>query len=169
MKQKIKKIFENAVWWSGVIMVGFVLGLTIQFVKAWTEPTAAPLAGNVDAPINTGIGQQWKGLGGIGSMGLTGVLEALDLKVDSKLDTAGNILPDVTGKFLAAKDASGQVAWATGGGGNYALSCSTWNYSSTQSPSTVCCRMDNLSGQTECKINYDWAQGGWITFRNKPW
>ena len=63
MKLRFKKIFENAVWWSGVVMVGLVLGISLQFVRAWTEPTAVPPNGNVGAPINTGtIGQAKQGV-----------------------------------------------------------------------------------------------------------
>lgn len=104
MKQKIKKIFENAVWWSGVVMVGLILGLTIQFVKAWTEPTVAPPGGNVGAPINTGIIAQAK----------QGVLQVLGLTVYNDPAVSG---VDVTGKVLTAQNANGAVAWAAGGGG----------------------------------------------------
>jgi hypothetical protein len=36
-----------------VIVVGIALGLALQFVRAWTEPTTAPPNGNVGAPVNT--------------------------------------------------------------------------------------------------------------------
>jgi hypothetical protein len=52
MKHKIKKIFENAIWWSGVVMIGLVLGASLQFVRTWTNPAVPPpaassLSGNV--------------------------------------------------------------------------------------------------------------------------
>jgi hypothetical protein len=105
MKQKIKKAFESTVWWSGVIMVGLVLGLTIQFVKAWTEPTEAPPNGNVGAPINTGVNLQTKN----GSLALLGQL------ITSFINVPGDI--PAPGDVLTAQNASGQVAWAAGGGG----------------------------------------------------
>lgn len=58
--KKIKKIFENGVWWAGVVMVGLVLGVSLQFVQAWTEPTQAPPGGNLGAPVNTGGSYQLK-------------------------------------------------------------------------------------------------------------
>src|SRR4030042_892068 len=57
MKQKLSK---KIAYWSGVIMVGVALGLAIQFVRAWTEPSAAPPNGNVGAPINTSANPQTK-------------------------------------------------------------------------------------------------------------
>lgn len=111
MKQKIKKIFENAIWWSGVIMVGLILGISLQFVRAWTEPTVAPPGGNVGAPINTGANQQLKGdfLSHIGSLGLAGVLETFGFK----MPTGAGV-----GKVLTS-DATGIGTWQppSGGGG----------------------------------------------------
>jgi hypothetical protein len=113
MKQKLKKVFENAVWWSGVITVGLVLGVTLQVVKAWTEPTDAPPNGNVGAPVNTGILEQTK-QGGLGVLSLL---------------THGFQMPDgaVPGAVLTAKAdltadplgtiSTGQAAWAAGTGG----------------------------------------------------
>lgn len=46
--------------WLSVIVIGIVLGLAIQFVKAWTEPSQAPPGGNLGAPINTGAQTQTK-------------------------------------------------------------------------------------------------------------
>jgi len=105
MKDKLKKVFENAVWWSGVVMVGLILGLTIQFVKAWTEPTEAPPGGNVGAPVNTGPLAQIK----------SGVLEVLGLSTYS-INIPGTT--PAAGNVLTAQNASGQVAWAAGGGGD---------------------------------------------------
>jgi hypothetical protein len=102
MKKKLKKIFENAVWWSGVVMVGLVLGLTVQFVRAWTEPSVAPPGGNLGAPINTGIIAQAK----------QGVLQVLGLTVYNNPAVSG---VDVTGKVLTAQNANGAVAWAEAG------------------------------------------------------
>ena len=103
MKQKLKKIFENAVWWSGVVMVGLVLGASLQFVRAWTEPTEAPPGGNVGAPINTSPIGQFK----------HGVLQLLGLTLYNDPAVSG---VDVTGKVLTAQNAYGATAWAAGGG-----------------------------------------------------
>ncbi len=37
----------------GVVAIGLVFGLSIQFADAWTNPTSTPPAGNVAGPINT--------------------------------------------------------------------------------------------------------------------
>lgn len=50
MKQKNQKRFAN---WARVILIGITLGLMVQFVRAWTEPTETPPGGNLGAPINT--------------------------------------------------------------------------------------------------------------------
>ncbi|HBP01318.1 MAG: hypothetical protein UY41_C0008G0005 [Candidatus Moranbacteria bacterium GW2011_GWE1_49_15] len=50
MKTKLKKIS----YWAGVGAVGIVLGISLQFTRAWVEPTVAPPGGSIGAPINTG-------------------------------------------------------------------------------------------------------------------
>lgn len=56
MKQKNSKL----IYWLGIIFFGILLGFSIQFVSAWTEPTSAPPNGNVGAPINTSDQYQYK-------------------------------------------------------------------------------------------------------------
>src|SRR4030042_2321753 len=51
---------KNITHWVGVIIIGIALGLALQFVRAWTEPTEAPPGGNVGAPINTSDIRQTK-------------------------------------------------------------------------------------------------------------
>ena len=60
MKKNKSKNKKQLTHWLSVIVIGIALGLAIQFVKAWTEPTDAPPNGNVGAPINTGAGIQTK-------------------------------------------------------------------------------------------------------------
>jgi hypothetical protein len=55
MKQK-----KQITYWLSVMIVGIALGLTLQFVRAWTEPTVDPPGGNLGAPINTGPNKQVK-------------------------------------------------------------------------------------------------------------
>jgi len=53
---------QKATYWLGVVTIGLLVGLSLQFVRAWTEPTLSPPGGNVGAPINTsGIGQAKNG------------------------------------------------------------------------------------------------------------
>ena len=46
--------------WFKVITLGLVLGFGLQFVQAWTAPTATPPGGNVSGPITTGSANQTK-------------------------------------------------------------------------------------------------------------
>ncbi len=118
MPQQIKKIFNKIIWWSGVIMVGLVLGLCLQFAIAatWTGPTSAPPNDNVSAPLNTGANQQIKGdfTSHIGSVALAGVLETFGFKMPTGAQP---------GYVLTAQDTNGQAAWAAGGGGGLKTFC----------------------------------------------
>ncbi|HOF42862.1 MAG TPA: hypothetical protein PLF86_03350, partial [Candidatus Moranbacteria bacterium] len=69
MKTKLIQIFKKSSYWLSVVTLGIILGLSIQFAKAWTEPTAIAPNGNVGAPINTGDNSQYKaGAFGIGKV-----------------------------------------------------------------------------------------------------
>ncbi len=57
MRQKIAK---KATFWLGVIAMGLMVGVSIQFGYAWTEPSVNPPGGNVAAPLNTGSLSQIK-------------------------------------------------------------------------------------------------------------
>ena len=60
---------KKSSYWLSVATLGIILGLSIQFAKAWTEPTAIAPNGNVGAPINTGDNSQYKaGAFGIGKV-----------------------------------------------------------------------------------------------------
>ncbi|MDQ1284523.1 MAG: hypothetical protein QG620_871 [Patescibacteria group bacterium] len=51
----MKKTCQNITWWIGVVTVGIVFGVTLQFAAAWVNPpAAAPPGGNLGGPINTG-------------------------------------------------------------------------------------------------------------------
>ena len=67
MKEKQKKQLTH---WLSVAVIGIALGLGLQFVRAWTEPSQAPPGGNLGAPINTGAQSQTKS-GGITAGTLT--------------------------------------------------------------------------------------------------
>lgn len=49
------RVIHDVVQWGKVIVLGVVLGLGIQFVSAWTNPTVAPPGGNVAGPLTTGV------------------------------------------------------------------------------------------------------------------
>jgi len=107
MKTRLRSAFEKAVWWTGVVSMGLVVGLSVQFARAWVSPTQAPPGGNVGAPINTGTIGQFK----------NGVMRALGLQTPNlRVEPATGI--DPTGQFLAAVNSSGDVAYAAGDGDN---------------------------------------------------
>ncbi len=55
-----QSLAQKSVYWLKVISLGLILGLGIQFARAWTPPTAAPPGGNVSGPLTTGNGDQTK-------------------------------------------------------------------------------------------------------------
>jgi hypothetical protein len=57
MKTNLKKIS----YWASVSAIGIVIGISLQFAKAWTEPTATAPGGNIGAPITTGATQEKSG------------------------------------------------------------------------------------------------------------
>jgi hypothetical protein len=52
--KKIIKHKQKAAYWTGMLVFGLVIGLSLQFARAWVEPGAAPPGGNIGAPITTG-------------------------------------------------------------------------------------------------------------------
>ncbi|OGI15465.1 MAG: hypothetical protein A2878_01655 [Candidatus Moranbacteria bacterium RIFCSPHIGHO2_01_FULL_54_31] len=94
---------RNFTYWLRVVSLGLIVGLSIQFVQAWTAPVSAPPAGNVAGPITTGAGTQIKN----GGLWLNG-----GLRVDGSvvLPTGAGI-----GKVLTS-DAIGNASWGTGTG-----------------------------------------------------
>lgn len=59
MKRKLRKIFKRKLYWLSVAVVGLVVGITLQFVRAATPTGPAP-AGSAYAPLTTSSGTQKK-------------------------------------------------------------------------------------------------------------
>lgn len=129
MKIRIKKAFEGAAYWIGVMMIGLIVGVSVQFVRAWVSPSDNPPNGNVGAPINTESIGQWK-KGALGALSfVTNVTEKLNgayvpnsgLKIIPQ-DLNGNGVidsdEDPTGKALVAVNSEGDVAFAAAGSSN---------------------------------------------------
>jgi len=62
------KFFHKLAHIFSILILGTILGLSLQLVHAWTEPSVAPPGGNVGAPINTGGATQFKN----GNFGVNG-------------------------------------------------------------------------------------------------
>jgi hypothetical protein len=52
MKREIRNLSQKITYWSGVVAIGLLVGLSLQFVRAWTEPSAVAPGGNVAGPVN---------------------------------------------------------------------------------------------------------------------
>lgn len=95
MKTRVVKFLtgENIYYWSRVIIIGVVVGVSVQFVVAWTEPSGTAPSDNVGAPINTGPNSQVKGTvagtGGIGSMG--NIAAVLNITAGGDINAGGNV------------------------------------------------------------------------------
>lgn len=74
MRQTKKKQFcRQKFYWLGMIIAGLVIGSTVQFVHAWSEPPAGvtPPGGNVLGPVTTGDIAQYKtGKLGVSAIGV---------------------------------------------------------------------------------------------------
>ncbi len=88
---------KKIAYWLGVVVVGIALGLGLQFVRAWTEPTVDPPGGNVGAPINTGDAPQAKGAGNLPRTEKLGSIVANDFCLPGEGGNEGICLSHVTG------------------------------------------------------------------------
>lgn len=84
---------RSATYWLRVISLGLVVGISIQFVQAWTAPVAAPPAGNVSGPLTIANASQTKSggdisLGGGGNLYAGGFVAAPTLCIGSDCRTA---------------------------------------------------------------------------------
>ncbi|MFA6285573.1 MAG: hypothetical protein WC643_03550 [Parcubacteria group bacterium] len=59
-KTKERKIYHRLAFWLGVLVLGTIVGISIQFSRAWVEPSFNAPDGNIAAPINTGASKQVK-------------------------------------------------------------------------------------------------------------
>jgi hypothetical protein len=116
MKQKLSK---KAIYWLGVIAVGIALGLALQFVRAWTEPSAAPPGGNLGAPLNTGVSAQTKA----GNLNVQGGMQIGN-------PTNGNMGTGTINAERVCIQGVCNSAWPSGGGGGGGSSCATCTCSS---------------------------------------
>ncbi|MFA6973321.1 MAG: hypothetical protein WC238_01095 [Parcubacteria group bacterium] len=104
-----KKLRQSIAYWTKISVIGIILGISLQFVGAWTEPGPNPPSGNLGAPINTSVNQQDKA----GSLRVTGFRNFSATILDGSV-TLGNILncsgklyTNSSGTVLCGVDASG--------------------------------------------------------------
>jgi hypothetical protein len=112
MNQKTRKQITH---WLSVIVVGIALGLGLQFVRAWTEPTVDPPNGNVGAPINTGAQTQTKA----GNLNVNGGI------LIGATTTSGNMGPGILNAAQVCIKGECQSTWPSG--------CAPCGYSSAAS------------------------------------
>lgn len=93
-------MLKKTTYWVSVVVIGAVLGLSIQLVLAWQEPTVAPPDANLGAPINTGGIDQIK----------DGKITALDVCTSS-----GKCLSDSSGGGLSNTDIGALFYLRSGG------------------------------------------------------
>lgn len=96
MKTKFQRILKKSVYWVGVVVIGAILGVSLQFTSAaWINPPASPPNSNVGAPITTGSASQTKS----GLLGVTSLEERwvsgtpyIDFSNDASSDFDGRII-----------------------------------------------------------------------------
>lgn len=72
--KNLKVVSQQATYWLSVIALGLMVGLSIQFAQAWTNPGAAAPGGNVPGPLTVGASTQTK----VGQLNVTAVGDAND-------------------------------------------------------------------------------------------
>jgi hypothetical protein len=60
MNKFFKKYIQKIAYVGGIAISSLVLGYSLQLIHAWVEPLATPPAGNLGAPISTGVATQIK-------------------------------------------------------------------------------------------------------------
>jgi hypothetical protein len=153
MKQRFKTFLKKSPYWVGIVVFGTIMGLSLQFTRAWVEPKVGPPASNVGAPINTSSIDQVK-IGGFGTLGdMTAndfYIEKIDKYVTELITTPTETIPleiDVPDSFcynlppvtVGISGWSGAVS--IGGGGN----CMPGHYLKGNIPSSSKCCPFNAS------------------------
>lgn len=137
MKDQMKKgLLQKLSYWTGVVSIGILVGLSLQLARAaWSEPTAPAPGGNVAAPLNiSNIDQTKSGSLQLNGLALTKTDKALIIPNGNV--GVGTINPNPSkglAGYLSAKDVYlndiGQ--WASslsGGGGGTLAGGGTTNY-----------------------------------------
>lgn len=107
----LKNMLEKSAYWSGILVLGIIVGVSVKMVDAWVEPNQMPPGGNIAAPINTGnIGQSKQGGLTLNIGGAT-----YGLIIDKGLVGIGTTAPgeklEVNGNIKLSGDTSGNPAY----------------------------------------------------------
>lgn len=151
MSMEIKsEVLNTVMYWSKVIILGIIVGVSIQFAFAWTAPSSAPPAGNTSGPLTVSAVNQTKA---------------------GKLATASTIASD-SGTTLVTKDYVDAAAATPIRGGHYGgciqqLNSASTNISSsnmawpiTSCPGTGTAQPTCASGYTLIKLAYSQGNTG---------
>ncbi len=66
--RKIQSVSQALTFGFGILSFGLIIGLSFQFVRAWTGPAGVPPSGNLPGPLNTSANAQTKA----GQLSITG-------------------------------------------------------------------------------------------------
>jgi hypothetical protein len=158
MKSLIKPLRD-----IGFLTIALTLALVANFAYGqWTNPTTAPVDGNVAIPIHEGGGTQTK----VGQIGAVQLLASDRMRSDLYCDYDGNncFRPcEVSGSCVAAV----QGTWQTGSWGSCSGACGT---SGTQTRSVTCSSTAGCAGaqpastqscsNAACAVTYSWRVSG---------
>lgn len=120
MANNIFQKFKKLPIYFVAFFLAFVVFMGIAVVYAWTEPTSAPPAGNVSAPVNVGATSQYKdgalGVGGVfhgygtglfdGNVGI-GTTPSQKLDVNGIIAVEGQAALDQNGTNILVGDLAG--------------------------------------------------------------
>jgi hypothetical protein len=137
------KNLSKTTYWLSVGVLGVALGLSLQFVQAWTDPESTPPDNNVAAPLNTSANNQTK----TGALVTGGLGTSHFYKTQSASDTwtIGSVL-------TLANTTTGEASWQAPSGGGGSLGADWYNHWQNQTGS------DNETGMNanyyDCPAGY---------------
>jgi len=94
MKTNLQKI----TYWVSVSVIGVIFGFSLQFARAWIEPSVTAPSGNVGAPINTGsVAQTKTGTLNVEALGVGTVTPGVKIEVRQNAADMGAVYIESSG------------------------------------------------------------------------